>query len=496
MITVLVFGDQLNMNISAMSDARPKTHRILMVEATEKITSKNWHPQRLHLYLSAMRHFSQEVRAAGFEVDYRVASSMREGIIHHQKEFSPSEMIATEPNSYRARILCQSLNISLMESNQFLCHPSDFEAFSNGKKSMKMEDFYRWQRVRLGYLIEAGKPVGGRWNYDDENREPPPKDHHDRWPAPPVSEFDEIDDEVLGLIPKGSRGTLPFGQWATTRSDALRRLHFFIERVLPMFGPHEDAMLTNNWHLAHSLLSPYLNVGLLLPGEVVDAAHDAFRAGNVPISSAEGFIRQIIGWREYIWNMYWKFMPEYPDMNKLNAQRSLPPLFTGAAPTHMNCISQALSAVNHYGWAHHIQRLMILGNFALLSGINPRAFTDWMWESFVDAAEWVMVPNVVGMSLYADGGQLATKPYASGGAYVDRMSDYCTGCKYDRKKRVGDDACPFTTLYWDFMMRHEEQFVRNPRVSRQVYAARKLADIERVQQRAQDVLVLLVTGDL
>jgi deoxyribodipyrimidine photolyase-related protein len=194
--------------------------------------------------------------------------------------------------------------------------------------------------------------------------------------------------------------------------------------------------------------------------------------------------------------MYWTFMPEYPDMNGLDAQIPLPSLFDGNTGTHMNCVSQSLRAIHDYGWAHHIQRLMVLGNFALISGIRPREFTDWMWESFVDAAEWVMVPNVVGMSLYADGGRLATKPYASGGAYIDRMSDYCNGCQYDRKKRVGDNACPFTTLYWDFMLRHDEQFVRNPRVSRQVYAARKLSDVDAVQARAQQVLNLLSDGDL
>jgi len=495
-ITVLVFGDQLNVGLGALATAQPSTHRVLMVEAADKIASKSWHPQRLHLYLSAMRHFADELRASGFTVDYRLASSIREGVVSHRAQYGPAQIIATEPNSYRARKLCDELKIQVVRSNQFLCHPDDFAVFAKGKKSLKMEDFYRWQRTRLGYLMDNGQPVGGRWNFDDENREPPPKDGHDRWPAPPLSDFDDIDREVMALLPITSRGAMPYGQWATTRAEALSRLEFFVENVLPMFGAHEDAMLSNNWHLAHSLLSPYLNLGLLLPGEVADAAHVAFEEGHVPINSAEGFIRQVIGWREYIWNMYWKLMPEYADMNGLNAERSLPGLFGGEVHTQMNCVAHSLSAVHDYGWAHHIQRLMVLGNFALIAGINPREFTEWMWGSFVDAAEWVMVPNVVGMSLYADGGQLATKPYASGGAYIDRMSDYCKGCKYDRKKRTGDDACPFTTLYWDFMLRHDEQFVRNPRVSRQVHAARKLSDVEAVQQRAQEVLTRLDNGVL
>ncbi len=496
MITLLVFGDQLNVHISALSRANPGTHRVLMIEAADKIASKKWHPQRLHLYLSAMRHFAKELRQLGFEVDYRYAPSMREGIVAHREQYQPAAMAATEPNSYRARQLCASLHIETVRSNQFLCHPDDFAVFVKGRKSLKMEDFYRWQRTQLGYLMDAAQPVGGRWNFDEDNREPPPKEGHDRWPTSPLSELDDIDNEVIASLDKDLHGVTPFGQWATTRVDALSRLDFFVEKVLPMFGPHEDAMLANNWHLAHSLLSPYLNVGLLLPGEVADAVQAAFESGHVPLNSAEGFIRQVIGWREFIWNMYWKLMPEYAGMNGLDAQRQLPPLFSRSSPTNMNCISHSMQAINDYGWAHHIQRLMVLGNFALISGINPQQFTDWMWESFVDAAEWVMVPNVVGMSLYADGGQLATKPYASGGAYIDRMSDYCNGCVYDRKKRVGDNACPFTTLYWDFMLRHDEQFVRNPRVSRQVHAARKLNDVDAVQKRAQQVLSLLDSGDL
>jgi deoxyribodipyrimidine photolyase-related protein len=495
-ITVWVFGDQLNINIGALATAQPDTHRVLLIESVEKIRSRPWHPQRVHLYVSAMRHFAVELRAAGFEVDYRHATSMRRGVTEHRSEWSPSRVIATEPNSYRARQLCVELDVETVRSNQFLCHPDEFAGFVGSRKSLKMEDFYRWQRRRLGYLMDGTEPVAGRWNFDDENREPPPKTGHDRWPSPPVSSFDEIDREVLHTLPADVFGARPTGQWATTRADALARLQFFVENVLPMFGPHEDAMLKDNWHLAHSLLSPYLNLGLLLPHEVADAAHDAFRNGHVPISSAEGFIRQVIGWREFIWNMYWKLMPEYVEMNGLHATLALPPVFAGQAETQMNCVSHSLRAIHDYGWAHHIQRLMVLGNFALISGIQPREFTDWMWESFVDAAEWVMVPNVVGMSLYADGGQLATKPYASGGAYIDRMSDYCADCVYDRKKRVGDNACPFTTLYWDFMLRHEEQFVRNPRVSRQVYAARKLSDVDAVQDRAQQALHLLSNGDL
>jgi deoxyribodipyrimidine photolyase-related protein len=340
----------------------------------------------------------------------------------------------------------------------------------------------------------SDEPVGRKFNFDDENREPPPKTGHDRWPTPKLHALDEIDQQVLADLPKNLWGKKPDGLWATTRKDALARLKYFVDEILPTFGEHEDAMLESNWHLAHSLLSPYLNNGLLLPKEVLDGAADAFAKGRVPINSAEGFIRQILGWREYIFNCYWRWMPEYAQLNKLNAHRPLPPLFTDPKKTKMKCVATVLNGINDRAYSHHIERLMVLGNFALISGTDPQQFTNWMWNSYIDAHEWVMVPNVLGMSLYADGGQLATKPYASGGAYIDRMSNHCNGCAYDRKKRTGDDACPFTVLYWDFHMRHEKTFVKNPRIARQVRAAQKLSDIADVQKTANQILERLDRG--
>jgi len=308
--------------------------------------------------------------------------------------------------------------------------------------------------------------------------------------------LDALDAEVLADVSSNSWGALPTGQWATSRAGAVHRMKYFMKNILPMFGEHEDAMLASNWHLAHSLLSPYLNIGLLLPEEVLDAAVKEFESGRVPINSAEGFIRQIIGWREYIWNCYWQWMPDYAELNSLNANHDLPKLFTKRDATSMNCMKSVLDGVYQRSYAHHIERLMILGNFALIAGINPQQLTQWMWNSFIDAAEWVMVPNVVGMSQYADGGLLATKPYASGGAYIDRMSDHCKGCAYDRKKRVGENACPFTVLYWDFFLRHEQRFVKNPRVARQVRAAQQLVDREEVRATAVTIITRLERGDL
>jgi len=494
--TIWVFGDQLNRGIGALAGATPLTHRVLFIESTSKIASRKWHVQRAHFIVASMRKFANELRAEGFHVDYRFANSMRDGYDSHVLEFQPDEVIATEPNSYGARRLVEALGARTVPSNQFLCHPDQYQAFLGARKSIKMEDFYRWQRKRLHVLMDGDEPAGGRWNFDEENRQPPPKTGHDRWPEPQRYELDEVDRGVLESVQKHCFGKLPEGQWATTRDGALARLRFFIDRVLPMFGEHEDAMLKSNWHLAHSLLSPYLNVGLLLPGEVVSAAETAFQEGKVPMNSAEGFIRQIIGWREYIWNCYWQWMPEYAQMNSLGAGKDLPPMFTDPEKTSMACMKSVLTGVNERSYSHHIERLMVLGNFALIAGINPQQFTRWMWNSYIDAAEWVMVPNVIGMSQYADGGMLATKPYASGGAYIDRMSDHCKGCVYDRKKRTGDDACPFTVLYWDFFLRHQDRFVKNPRVARQVRAAQQLQDSEELQVVAVKMLKKLDTGTI
>ena len=443
-----------------------------------------------------MRRFADELRSEGFQVDYRVASSMRAGVQQHIAEIKPSAVVATEPNSYAARELVKSLEIQTVRSDQFLCHPDEYSQFMGERRTIKMEDFYRWQRRRLNVLMEGDQPCDGQWNFDAENRLPPPKTGHDRWPTPRTYELDALDKQVISDIGENSWGDAPTGMWATTRDDALQRLNYFVEQILPVFGEHEDAMLNSNWHLAHSLLSPYLNNGLLLPMEVIRAAESAYRSGHVPINSAEGFIRQILGWREYIWNCYWRWMPDYAGMNELQAERDLPRMFLDPEATQMSCMKSVVHNVQQRSYAHHIERLMVLGNFSLIAGINPQQLTNWMWENFIDAAEWVMVPNVIGMSQFADGGMLATKPYASGGAYIDRMSNHCKSCVYDRKKRVGEDACPFTNLYWDFFLRHQDRFVKNPRVARQVRAAQQLGDKVELQETAQTMLSRMDDGVL
>jgi deoxyribodipyrimidine photolyase-related protein len=496
--TVWVLGDQLNRRIGALADADPSTHRVLLVESTGLLGGRRWHRQRLHLVITAMRRFASELAAEGFDVDLRRAPTLVDGLTTHVAEHRPSSVLLTEPNSWdlRERItrLDAGIPIRTVRSNQFLCHHGDFAAWADGRRQLKMEDFYRWRRADTGYLMDGDEPAGGRWNFDADNREPPPATGS--WPTPVVDPLDDVDREVLAGLPDGCVGAEPIGWWPTSRAAALARLGHFVDEVLPRFGPHEDAMTTRSWHLAHSVLSPALNIGLLLPGEVCDAVQAAYDDGRVPIASAEGFIRQVLGWREYVWGVHWLWMPGYRTANELDAHRPIPPALTGSAPTEMACVATALDGIEQRAYAHHIQRLMVLGNLALLAGLDPWAMTNWMWERFIDGAEWVMLPNVIGMALHADGGRMATKPYAAGGNYIDKMSDSCADCRFDRKQRTGPDACPFTTLYWDFVARHADRFGKNPRMARQVSAARRLSDLDAVRARADEVLVLLDRGEL
>ena len=492
--TVWVFGDQLNESIGPLRAAVPGRDTVLVVESRSHLERRPWHRQRAHLVLASMRRFVVELRARGFTVDHRTAPTYAAALAHHRREFGPERIVAMNPSGFAGRDLLDRLGVELVADERFLTDPDEFRALFAGKARYTMENFYRWQRRRLGYLMDGDEPATGRWNYDEENRRPLPRGGVD-FPAPVVDPLDALDAAVVADLPGNLVGAAPVGLWPTSRTAALARLRHAIEDVLPRFGPYEDAMTTTSWHLAHTLLSPALNLGLLHPSEVADAIEEAWRAGAVDIASAEGLLRQVIGWREFVWCVYWHEGPAYLDLDELDAARPLPPAFTGA-PTAMRCLSHVLGDVDAYGWTHHIPRLMVLGNLALLAGVQPRALMDWMWERFVDGAEWVMAPNVIGMALYADGGVMATKPYAAGGAYIDSMSDFCGKCTFDRKRRTGDNACPFTTLYWDFLDRHGERFARNPRMARQVASARKLADMDLVRTRADEVLARLDDGRL
>jgi deoxyribodipyrimidine photolyase-related protein len=495
--TVWILGDQLRRDTGALAGKRPGEVRVLMVESDEKIGSGRWHRQRLHFVLASMRRFAEELKAEGFAVDYRHASSMRAGFMAHKAEFKPTQITAMSPMSFDGLAMLQSLNVDVIANDQFLCSAESFEEWAGDRSNLKMEDFYRWQRQRLDILMDGKKPAGGTWNYDAENREPPPKDGRS-WPTPIIDPLDATDARVIADIARRAPeafGSSFDGLWATTRAGALARLQQFVDEVLPLFGPHEDAVLSSEWKLAHSALSPYLNIGLLHPSEVVDAAHSAFNEGRVPIASAEGFIRQVIGWREYVWGLYWLWMPEYRELNALDAQSPLPASFTGGE-TQMACVSHTVQGIDDRAWVHHIERLMVLGNLSLTSGVRPGEVVDWMWKSFIDGAEWVMLPNVIGMALYADGGRMSTKPYASGGAYINKMSDHCGDCRYDPKKRIGEHACPYTTLYWDFLARNEPELRSNHRLGNQLGSMRKLKDLDAVRERAVEVRARLADGTL
>ncbi len=493
--TIWIFGDQLNREIASLEHAEPGRDRILMVESEHALVGRRWHRQRLHLVLTSMRRFARELEQAGFDVDHRRAPTLQQGLEEHRRRYSPPTVRAMEPRSYDLWERLDDWGVEQARSNQYLCHAEDFRAWADDRPSLRMEDFYRWQRRRLGALMDDDEPAGGRWNFDSENREPPPKDGGD-WPEPVESALDDLDREVIDGLPDDCFGAEPDGTWATSRRAALTRLRHFVEHGLPGFGPHQDAMTTSSWHLSHALLSPYLNLGMLTPDEVWRAAEQAYREGRVPLASAEGFVRQIIGWREFIWGVYWLWMPGYRRENKLRARRRLPVAFHDPDKTEMRCLSETVRGIERHAYAHHIQRLMILGNLAMLAAVEPRQLVEWMWTSFIDGAEWVMLPNVVSMALYADEGRMTTKPYAAGGAYVNRMSDYCKSCRFRPDRRTGDDACPFTTLYWDFMARHRERLAGNHRVARQIRTLDRLSDLDEVRKRARTVLHGLSHGTL
>ena len=481
--------DHLHRNFGALKDADPKQDLIAFVQSARMTSGRNWHKERLFFLISSARHFAKSLEEAGFTVEYVKAATTIDGLKTIQAKHKIKEIICAEPSSHRQFAALKEFGATFVPNDFFLTPRPLFADWAGSQKSFLMENFYRLQRSRLNILIEKGKPTGGAWNFDKENRLPPPKKYEG--PAYLEHERDQIDLEVAKEL-----GHTPTTTWATTRADALAQLKNFIDNHFAEFGPLEDAMTTDNWALHHSLLSPYLNNGLLHAEEVIVEALKAFKAGKVPIESAEGFIRQIIGWREYVNGMYWFLAPDYRENNQLKATRKLLPLFTDSSKTKMNCIKSTVADIEERAWVHHIPRLMLLSNLALITGTNPQEFLDWMREVFIDASEWVMVPNVIGMGVHADGGAMMTKPYAAGGAYISRMSNYCKDCEYNPKLRIGETACPFTTLYWDFLDRHRETFAKNHRMSQQIFGLNRLSDLPELKVRAQEVLKGLDKGTI
>lgn len=486
---IFVPFDHLHRSYGALKNADPKNDVIAMVESQRMLSGRNWNKQRLFFLVSSARHFAKDLEQQGFKVFYEKAADTPTGLATIKKKSKITEVIAAEPSSFKQFRQLSELGVQFIENDFFLTSRQLFSQWASKQKSYVMENFYRQQRIRLNILMEGSNPVGGAWNFDAENRLPPPKNYS--WEEYPETTPDEIDKQVAKEL-----GMEPSKYWETTRKGALRRLDLFVKNHLAEFGPYEDAVTTESWTLHHSVISPYLNNGLLHAAEVIKAVTAQFNKGNIPIASAEGFVRQVIGWREYINGMYWFLGEDYKRSNGLKAKRKLLPLFTDSSKTKMNCVKQEVSAIHERGWTHHIPRLMILSNLALTTGTNPQEFLDWMREQFVDASDWVMVPNVIGMGVHADSGKMMTKPYAAGGAYISRMTNYCKGCQYDPKLRAGENACPFTTLYWDFLDRNLEQFSKNHRMFQQVNGLKRLSDLPELRGRAATVLKGLEKGQI
>jgi deoxyribodipyrimidine photolyase-related protein len=479
--------DHLNSEYGVLKDADPTTDVVVLVESQRMTSGRPWHKERLFFLLSSARHFADELQEKGFQVRYLQAPTTLEGLNQAKQEFGDPPIHCAEPSSHKQFQQLQAAGLVFHPNDFFLTSRELFVQWAEKQKTFVMENFYRAQRLRLNILMQSGDPVGGRWNYDADNRLPPPKNH--TWPPYLEHYRDSIDEMVAKQLGMEATNT-----WATTREGALRQLEYFVEVNLKGFGPYEDAITKENWALHHSLLSPYLNNGLIHAREVVSAVLRAFESGSAPIESVEAFVRQVIGWREYINGMYWFLGENYRNENQLGATRKLLPLFNDSSKTKMNCVKSVVEDVEARAWTHHIPRLMVLSNLALTTGVNPQEFLDWMREQFIDATDWVMVPNIIGMATHADGGKLMTKPYASGGAYLNKMTDHCKGCVYDPKKRTGDDACPFTTLYWDFLDRHKDNFKKNHRMFQQMSGLNRLSDLPEVRVRATEVLAGLEEG--
>jgi deoxyribodipyrimidine photolyase-related protein len=470
---ILILGDQLSFGIAALRAGDKFRDVVVMAEVMEEGTYVQHHPQKIALVLAAMRKFAVALAAHGWHVAYSRLDDPMTGpsigveLLRRAAEFGAGDVIATRPGEWRliAALEAVPLSLRLLPDDRFICSDAEFAAWADGRKQLRMEYFYRDMRRKTGLMMDGDKPAGGQWNYDHDNRKPATTDLFRT--APLRFKPDDVTDDVLTLVEARfatNFGRLrPFG-WATDRAGALQALDHFIRHALPTFGDYQDAMLVADPVLSHSLLSPYLNIGLLSPMEVCESAEAAWKAGLVPINAAEGFIRQIIGWREFVRGIYFAHGPDYSQQNGLGHARALPAVYWGA-PTKMACMAHSVGQTRDMAYAHHIQRLMVTGNFALLAGVDPGQVHDWYLAVYIDAFEWVEAPNTIGMSQHADGGVLGSKPYVSSGAYIDRMSDYCKSCAYSVKAKAGPDACPFNLLYWHFLTRHRARFEGNPRMA-------------------------------
>jgi deoxyribodipyrimidine photolyase-related protein len=496
---VLVLGDQLDSRSAAFGGFDKNRDVVWMAEVADESTHVWTHKARIATFLAAMRHFRDGLTRRGITIDYRQLDdrgskgSLGEELKAAVRRLKPESLVVVEPGEWRVKqSLVQTaedlgITMDIRDDRHFLCSHEEFALHIHGRKQIRLEYFYREMRRKTGVLMDGDEPLGGRWNFDQDNRGTFTKAGPGELPTPRRFRPDATTKEVLRLVERRFAkhpGRLDQFDWPLTSRQAKTALKDFIEHRLPQFGQYQDAIWQGEPYLYHSRISAALNLKLLDPRDVVREVEQAYHAGHAPLNAVEGFIRQILGWREYVRGVYWHFMPEYLERNHLQADRPLPEFFwTGE--TDMNCLRDAITQTLDYGYAHHIQRLMVTGLFALLLGVHPQEVHQWYLAVYVDAVEWVELPNTLGMSQYADGGVMASKPYVASGKYIDRMSNYCRGCRFSPAKSVGEDACPITTLYWDFLMRHEKRLSGNNRMTMQLKNLRRKSRSERAEIRRQ-----------
>ena len=479
----LILGDQLSRSITSLDESDIQNDIILICELRAEATYVKHHKKKIAFLFSAMREFADSLKTEGFNVRYvKYDDVHNDGSFEKEVEraiadFKIDKVVVTEPGEYRLLEIFKTwgekfaIDVEIRFDNRFLCTIKEFKDWAGDKKHLLMEYFYREMRKKYNILMDAhNKPIGGKWNYDKENRSPaadnvviPKRISHQK---------SQHTLDVLKLVEKefeGHLGVLEPFHFAITHEQAMIELKHFVMHILPSFGKYQDAMVQGEAYMFHSLLSSYINAGLLLPIEVCRLAEAAYHNGHAPLNAVEGFIRQILGWREYIRGMYWLKMPEYKDLNFFDAKRKLPEFYWDAK-TRMNCVSEAVNHTLEHAYSHHIQRLMITGNFALIAGLSPKEVCEWYLIVYADAYEWVELPNTLGMALYGDGGMLSSKPYAASGKYINRMSNYCKHCAYDPNINVGEKACPFNSLYWDFLHRNNAKIKDNMRM-KLIYSA-------------------------
>ncbi|MCE2877938.1 MAG: cryptochrome/photolyase family protein [Comamonadaceae bacterium] len=502
---ILLLGDQLDADSSALSDADAALDVVVMIEAQEESTHVRSHKIRTALFLSAMRHFAQELRERGLVVHYRGLDgcndlSLAAGLKAAIAQLQPQEVIGVEPGDLRVRDQLQAavpkgLPLRWRADTHFACSLPRFAQWAGESRQLRMEFFYRHMRKEHGILMEGSQPAGGQWNYDADNRRSFGKAGPKNLPQPTRFEPDRITKEVLALVANryaDHPGDLTKFHWPVNRAQALKALDDFIEHRLPLFGAHQDAMWTGMTWGWHALLSSALNLKLLNPLEVVRAAERAWRERGLELSSVEGFIRQVLGWREFMRGVYFLDMPGLKAANHFKHQRPLPGWYW-SGQTRMNCMRQCIGQTLEHGYSHHIQRLMVTGMFGVLAQIEPQQLCDWYLAVYVDAVEWVELPNTAGMALFATGPRFTSKPYVASGAYIDKMSNYCKGCAYDPKRRTGDTACPMTTLYWHFLKGHETELAGNPRTALMVKNLQRIEadEMAAIEEHAQSLLANL-----